>query len=62
VAARYAKSRGIAVVSFTGSEADIPLRAVSDIDFWVDSRAYNVVECAYLIWLTTVIDMLYKVG
>lgn len=66
-AARCAKSRGIAVVSFTGSEADNPLRAASDIGFWVDSRAYNVVECTHMIWLTTVIDMLvgvaeYKVG
>ena len=54
-------------VSFTGSEADNPVRAASDIDFWVDSRAYNVVECTHMIWLTTVIDMLvgiaeYKVG
>jgi D-sedoheptulose 7-phosphate isomerase len=61
-AARYAKSRGIAVVSFTGSEADNPLRSVSDIGFWVDSRAYNVVECTHMIWLTTVIDMLVGVA
>jgi D-sedoheptulose 7-phosphate isomerase len=35
---------------------------VSDIGFWVDSRAYNVVECTHMIWLTTVIDMLVGVA
>ncbi len=57
-AARYAKSRGIPVVSFTGSDGDNPLHVLADIGFWVDSRAYNIVECTHMIWLTTVIDML----
>ena len=57
-AAQYAKTRGIKVVSFTGSNMDNPLRALSDIDFFVDSRAYNIVECTHMIWLTTVVDML----
>jgi D-sedoheptulose 7-phosphate isomerase len=57
-AARYAKGRGLAVVSFSGSGSDNPLRALSDIAFWVDSRAYNIVECTHMIWMTTVVDML----
>jgi D-sedoheptulose 7-phosphate isomerase len=66
-AARYAKGRNIPVVSFTGSDSDNPLRAMSDVSFWVDSRAYNIVECTHMIWLTTVVDMLvgkaeYKVS
>jgi D-sedoheptulose 7-phosphate isomerase len=66
-AARYARSRSLPIVSFTGSGIDNPLHALSDIGFWVDSRAYNIVECTHMIWLTTVIDMLvgnaeYKVS
>jgi D-sedoheptulose 7-phosphate isomerase len=57
-AAEYARRRGLTVVSFTGSAADNPLRGLSDIAFWLDSRAYNVVECVHMIWLTTVVDML----
>jgi D-sedoheptulose 7-phosphate isomerase len=57
-AARYAKGRSLPVVSFTGSDSDNPLRTLSDISFWVDSRAYNIVECTHMIWLTTVVDML----
>lgn len=57
-AAKYAKSQGLKVVSFTGSGGDNPLRALSDIEFWFDSRAYNVVEAVHMMWLTTVVDML----
>lgn len=56
-AARFARSRSIQVVGFSGKSPDNPLRALSDIDFWVDSSAYNIVECTHMIWLTTVVDM-----
>ncbi|MDB5369529.1 MAG: hypothetical protein JWP20_1087 [Roseomonas sp.] len=66
-AAKYARSRGIKVVSFTGTSPDNELRSLSDIGFFLDSRAYNVVEGVHMIWLTTVVDMLvgraeYAVG
>ncbi|WP_417494740.1 D-sedoheptulose-7-phosphate isomerase [Maricaulis sp.] len=57
-AAEYAKSKGIPVVAFTGSGADNPLRGMADIDFWVESRAYNIVECIHMGWLMAVVDML----
>ena len=57
-AAKYAKTRGIKVVTFTGSAPDNALRPLADIDFWIGSRAYNVVEGLHMIWLTTVVDML----
>jgi D-sedoheptulose 7-phosphate isomerase len=56
-AAKYAKSHGMPVVAFTGSSGDNPLRQIADVDFWIDSKAYNVVECVHMIWLTTVVDM-----
>ena len=35
---------------------DNSLKLIGDINFWVDSHAYNVVECIHMIWLTTAID------
>ena len=32
------------------------LKSQGDINFWVDSHAYNIVECIHMIWVTTVID------
>jgi D-sedoheptulose 7-phosphate isomerase len=57
-AAEYARSRGMTVVSFTGKAADNPLRQLSDLEFWIDSGAYNVVECTHMMWICTVVDML----
>ena len=56
-AAKYARARGLKVVSFTGKKADNPLRQLSDIDFWIDSAAYNIVECTHMLWICTVVDM-----
>jgi D-sedoheptulose 7-phosphate isomerase len=55
-AAKVAREMGLKVVSFTGRYGDNSLRELSDIGFWVDSHAYNIVECIHMIWLTTVID------
>ena len=57
-AAQHAKELGLYVAVFTGFAKDNPLGAVSDINFWVDSRAYNIVECTHMIWLTAVVDLL----
>ena len=57
-AAKYARRRRLKVVSFTGCAEENALRALSEIGFWVGSRAYNIVECMHMIWLTTVVDML----
>lgn len=56
-AAEYARARGIKVVSFTGKSPENPLRKLSDIGFWLDSGAYNVVECTHMLWICTVVDM-----
>jgi len=56
-AAKYAKINGMKVVTFTGKDGNNPLRQLGDINFWVNSRAYNIVEGIHMIWLTTVIDL-----
>lgn len=57
-AARAARAAGITVVAFTGFAADNPLRALGDVDFWVDSRTYNVVESVHATWLGALCDLL----
>lgn len=56
-AAEYAKSRGLTLVTFTGKMADNPLRQLGDINFWIESGAYNIVEAVHMLWMTTVVDM-----
>ena len=57
-AARYARSRGITVVTLTGFAADNPLRGLGHLNLWVDSLAYNVVEVAHQLWLLAVCDLI----
>lgn len=57
-AAKYAKFNGIKLVTFTGKNIENSLKALGDINFWVDSDAYNIVEGIHMIWLTTVTDMI----
>ena len=35
-----------------------PLRKLGALNFWVDSRAYNVVEMTHQIWLLAVCDLI----
>lgn len=56
-AAKLAKSKGLKVVTFTGKTPGNALRQLGDINFWVDSCAYNIVEGIHMMWLTTVVDL-----
>ena len=57
-AARYAKEKGMKIITFTGFSADNPLKQLGHLNFWVDSQAYNIVECTHMIWLTAVCDLI----
>ena len=56
--ANAAKSAGNKVIAFTGKRPDNSLGSLAEINFWVDSQSYNIVECIHSIWATTIVDML----
>lgn len=55
-AAKIAKHLGIYVVTFTGFNADNPLKNAGELNFWIDSKAYNIIEMTHQIWLLAVCD------
>ena len=57
-AAKFAKSQGIQVITLTGFGSDNPLKALGDVNLWVESRGYNIIECVHMIWLTTICDLI----
>ncbi len=57
-AAKYGISKRLRVVTFTGFAEDNPLKALGQINFWVNSRAYNVIEMTHHIWLLAVCDLI----
>ena len=46
------------IITLTGHSKDNPLRAKGDINFWVNSKAYNFVENIHQIWLLSIVDLI----
>jgi len=60
IGAKKAKSMNVGVVTFTGFLPDNPLRLVGDINLWVDSGEYNIVEMTHHVWLLAVVDYIIE--
>ena len=61
-AAKTSKKKGYKVITFTGFDENNPLKSSGDLNFWVDSRAYNIVEMVHHIWLLAVCDAVIGVA
>lgn len=57
-AARAAKNLDMIVITFTGFNKDNQLKQEGEINFWIDSKAYNIVENTHQIWLLMVCDLI----
>ncbi len=55
-AALRAKSQGLPVITFSGFRENNELRKLGDVNFWVDSSEYNIVETIHQAWLLAVVD------
>ena len=59
-AAKRANELKMGVITFSGFNSDNPLGQTGDINFWVDSKAYNIVEMTHHVWLVAIIDYLIE--
>jgi D-sedoheptulose 7-phosphate isomerase len=57
-AAEHSNDHGIPVLAFSGFGAENRLNVLGTLRFWVDSRAYNVVEAVHGMWLGLLCDIL----
>ncbi|MDA2909509.1 SIS domain-containing protein [Nitrospiraceae bacterium AH_259_D15_M11_P09] len=57
-AAEFARRNGHKLATFTGFSADNPVSLRGHLNFWVDSRAYNIIEMTHQIWLLAVCDLI----
>ena len=55
-----AKLMGLNVITLSGFLPNNPLRKLGDVNLWVDSKAYNVVEMTHNIWLLSVVDYIIE--
>ena len=55
-AALYCKKNKLKLFTFTGFSKSNPLSKLGDINLWVNSRAYNIIENVHQIWLLSIVD------
>ena len=59
-AAEKANEMGLFVITVSGFLTDNPLRKLGDLNLWVDSTEYNIVEMTHHVWLVAIIDYLIE--
>lgn len=59
-AANFAKQKNIKLVTFTGHSFNNPLKKINNngLNFWVNSKSYNLIEIAHLYLLLSIVDLL----
>jgi len=57
-AAEYANDHGLSLITLSGFAPDNPLRALGQINLWCNSRSYNTVETAHMLWLVALCDLI----
>ncbi len=55
-AAQFAKTQNLTIVSLSGFSPNNPLKQAGDLNLWVNSKAYNIIENVHMIWLAAVCD------
>lgn len=57
-AAAYAEENDIRLITFTGFSKNNDLKQKGELNFWVDSKAYNIIEGVHQIWLMCICDLI----
>lgn len=56
--AKTAKSMNLNIVTLSGFSRDNDLRILGEINLWVDSNLYNMVEMTHHVWLLSIVDFI----
>ena len=54
--AKQCEKMGVKMITMSGFNPDNSLRKMGNINLWVDSHSYNVVEMTHHIWLLSLVD------
>ena len=58
-ACKAARNKKISkIITFSGHDKNNPLSKLGDVNFWINSKAYNFVENTHQVWLLTIVDLI----
>jgi len=52
------KKKFHSVVTYTGLREANPIKKMGDLNFWINSKAYNFVENTHQAWLLSIVDLI----
>lgn len=58
--AQKARDIGLPLITLSGFLSNNPLRQMGDINLWVDSSKYNIIETVHQIWILSIVDFLIE--
>ena len=58
--AKQAKKSGCKVITLSGFKKNNKLKKIGNVNFWVNSNNYNIVEMTHHIWLLSAVDLISK--
>ena len=61
-AAKFAIQNKIKLITLTGFDSSNPISKLGNINYWVDSNSYNIVEMTHHIWLLSFVDYIVENG
>jgi D-sedoheptulose 7-phosphate isomerase len=57
-AAKYCSKKKIKLITFTGFKKNNPIKKIGNLNFWVNSSKYNIIEMTHHIWILMAVDYL----
>ena len=48
------------VITLTGFDKKNKVRQIGDVNLWIESKNYNIIEMTHHIWLLSIVDCLAK--
>ena len=58
--AKFGKKIGCKVITLTGFDKKNKVKKIGDINLWVESKNYNIIEMTHHVWLLSIVDYLAK--
>jgi D-sedoheptulose 7-phosphate isomerase len=54
------KKKKLLIITLSGFERKNPLQSFGNVNMWVNSKHYNIVEMVHHIWLLAIVDYLVQ--
>jgi len=58
--AKKAKKMGLPLITFSGFSEQNQLKRMGDVNVWVDSDQYNIVELVHQVWILSIVDYMIE--